>query len=82
MARHKLAAELDIKRILKTLRYLRNAIKLMTTPAERKLLRMQAIYDIVDTRFMPNNKYLGEVNQKNLKDLLEMDEDSSAFDTE
>jgi hypothetical protein len=82
MARHKLAAELDIKRILKTLRYLRNAIKFMTTPAERKLLRMQAIFDIVDTRFTPNNKYLGEVNKKNLKDLLEMDEDSSAFDTE
>lgn len=44
--------QLDIKYILKSLRYLRSAIRFMTSSEERKLLRMQAKYDIVDTRFM------------------------------
>lgn len=56
-ARHLLASELDIKRILKTLRYLRNAVRLMTTADDRKLLRMQAKYHLAgcngqDTKFV------------------------------
>ena len=47
-ARQKLASELDVKRILTTLRYLRSAVRLLTTEDERKLLRLQAKPVIVD----------------------------------
>ena len=39
-SRHRLASELDIKRILTTLRYLRSAVKFLTTSSERKWLRL------------------------------------------
>ena len=39
-SRHRLASELDIKRILTTLRYLRNAVKFLTSGTERKWLRL------------------------------------------
>jgi hypothetical protein len=42
-----LASELDIKRILRSLRLMRAFIKLKTTKTERQLLRMQASSNVV-----------------------------------
>jgi hypothetical protein len=39
-SRHRLESELDIKRILTTLRYLRSAVKFLTSSSERKWLRL------------------------------------------
>ena len=50
LATHRLYAELDVKRIVKTLRYLKSATKLNTTAEDRKLLRMQANYRLVRAR--------------------------------
>jgi len=47
-SRQRLASELDIKRILMTLRYLRSAVKFLTSSSERKWLRMQSTGLIVD----------------------------------
>jgi hypothetical protein len=47
-SRQKLATELDIKRILKSLRYLRSTVRFLTNSNERRLLRLQANYTVAD----------------------------------
>jgi hypothetical protein len=41
---------MDVKRIIKTLRYVRNSLKFLLTPVQRKLLRMQAYPMLVDIK--------------------------------
>jgi len=46
----KLAAEMDIKRVLNTLRLFRVSLKFLTTPTQRKLLRMQAENNVIELK--------------------------------
>ena len=46
-ARAQLASELDIKRILRSLRLMRAFIKFSTTKTDRQLLRMQAADNVI-----------------------------------
>lgn len=80
-ARHRLASELDIKRILSTLRYLRSAVKYMTSHSERNLLRMQAKPIVVDESRNHRKELANPVEQKTLKDLLRVEESTSDFDS-
>ena len=81
-SRHRLASELDVKRILLTLRYLRSAVKFLTSGPERKWLRMQAKYLVVDESRNERSLLVNNVERKSLSELLEMDDNSSVFDTE
>ena len=78
-AKQKLASELDITRILKTLRYLRLATKLQLSSTERHLLRMQAEPLIVDSKKFKNSELKRSVNQMTLSDILNMERASSDF---
>lgn len=49
-ATHKLTAELDIKRIMNSLRVFRSALKFLTTSDQRKLIRMQAANNVIEVR--------------------------------
>lgn len=49
-AEQQLASELDIKRILYSLRLFRTALKFLLTPNQRKLLRLQASNSLVEVR--------------------------------
>ena len=81
-SRHRLASELDIKRILLTLRYLRSAVKFLTSAPERKWLRMQAEYVVVDESHNHRSDLMTDPQKKTLSELREMDENSSAFETD
>lgn len=49
-ARQRLASELDIKRILNTLRLFRVTLKYLVTPRQRKLLRLQSECEVIELR--------------------------------
>lgn len=79
-AQHKLASELDIKRILTSLRFFRSAIRFLTTRSERKLIRMQAQPLIADEGQNRQSELLKPASEKDLDQLLRLDECSSDFD--
>ncbi len=66
-SRHRLASELDVKRILLTLRYLRSAVKFLTSAHERKWLRMQAEYVVVDESHNERGDLLKNPKLKSLR---------------
>jgi len=66
-----------------TLRYLRSAVKYLTTATERKWLRLQAEYVVVDESQNERDYLLKSIERKSLRELLLMvDDASSAFDTD
>ena len=69
-ARAQLASELDIKRILRSLRFMRAFIKFKTTKAERKLLRMQAIENVIHIDIGEDVKNLEDLQNRSLKQIL------------
>ena len=80
-AQAQLASELDIKRILKSLRLMRSFIKFKTTKTERKLLRMQAANNVVVLHQGEDVRKLYDLQNLSLKKLLKYQGDSSAFDS-
>lgn len=78
-AQQKLASELDIKRILNSIRLFRVALKFLTTPTQRKLLRMQAANNVVEVDVEEYESLKKPLAKKDLHDLLKEHGESSAY---
>jgi len=81
-ARAQLASELDIKRILRSLRLMRAFIKFKTNRKERQLLRMQAASNVIVLNEEEDLTELKNLQNDSLKENLIQQGDSSAFDFE
>lgn len=81
-ATHKLAAELDIKRILNSLRLFRATFKFLTTPTQRKLLRMQAQNNVIEVRPAEYENLAKPVNGKDYWTVMEQLKEDSDFTSE
>jgi hypothetical protein len=77
-----LAAELDISRILNSLRFMRNAVRYLTTQRERMLLRMQADKIMIVVKEEEYAQLKLAVSKKSLTELLKHGEDSSMCETD
>ena len=69
-ARQRLASELDIMRILQTLRLFRVTLKYLVTPRQRKLLRLQADRDVVEVNEKEHENLKKPLLVKNYRRLL------------
>ena len=81
-AAHKLTAELDIKRILSTLRLFRATLKFLTTPKQRKLLRMQAKENVIEVRPAEYESLTKPIAGKDYITLLQELKEDTDFDSE
>lgn len=79
---HKLAAELDITRILNSLRFMRNAVRYLTTRRERMLLRMQADKIMIVVKEEEKAQLKQDVSKKSLPEILKSVEESSMYETD
>ena len=77
-----MAAELDISRILNSLRFMRNAVRYLTTRRERMLLRMQADKIMIVVKEDEKAQLKQAVSKKSLAELLKPGEDSSMYETD
>lgn len=78
-ARIKLASELDIKRMLQSIRNLENTVKLMTTKRERRFVRMQKDKNVIILNDTDSHHLRQNLNDYTLNDLQLLNGDSSAF---
>ena len=79
-ARAQLASELDIKRILQSLRLMRAFIKFKTTREERQLFRMQAMDNVIILEKAEDVTKLEDLQNRSLKELFKYQGISSDFD--
>lgn len=73
---------MDIKRILNTLRLFRVSLKFLTTPTQRKLMRMQAESSVIELKPSEYDNLKVPLGKKRLHDLTREQELSSAFSSE
>ena len=66
-ARQRLSRELDVRHVVRNLRYVRNMFKYLVTLRERLMIRLQANHNVFDMK-------------KFKKDLYEYDHDSQSSD--
>ena len=81
-ARLKLACELDIKRMLQSIRNLENTIKLTTTKRERRMVRMQKDKNVIIFNNSDDPHLRKNFDDYTLNDLQKLNGDSSAFGTD
>ena len=78
-----MASEMDIKRILKTLRLMRVFFKYRTTRIERKLMRMQADANVIEVNVDLEEKNLKKpLYKQSLTDIMIFNQESSAFESQ
>lgn len=81
-ARNKLAGELDIKRILQSLRLFRASLRFLTTPKQRKLLRLQAANNVIEVTPEEYGALKTPLKKKVLSDILRQQNESSDFESD
>lgn len=81
-ATHKLTAELDIKRIMNSLRLFRATFKFLTTPTQRKLLRMQAQNNVIEVRPAEYENLTKPIAGKDYWKIMEQLKEDSDFTSE
>jgi hypothetical protein len=81
-ARQKLASELDIKRVLQSLRLFRASLRFLTTPKQRKLLRLQAANNVIEVTPEEYTALKTPLKKKLLSDILKQHNESSDFESD
>lgn len=81
-AKNRLAAELDITRLIKNLRTQNNLLKLISSQRELKLVRMQANKNVIMLRESDKHQLLKPLEYKSLSELSKLHGDSSDFETD
>ena len=81
-ARIKLSSELDVKRMLQSLRNLENTVKILTSKRERRLVRMQDDKNVIRLNDLDYHHLRKNFDDYSLNDLQKLNGDSSEFGTD
>lgn len=82
-AQTRLNIELDVKQVIRSMNFLKAAVKLFTTKRERKLIRIQSNRTTITVNSQDEKVFNQKTpNKMSLLELQQIHEDSSGFDTD